>query len=135
ASGTRSAGRHEGQTPDKGVLVAKPRSEGLGRASLLQGGVGGAKRKKKSSRGDWGPKGPVTGPLKLVIPFDMLEDRAFRVLPPLGDDLLHPTVVEDQNWPNVQSSWSGVTDLASILEDACAPAGIVFIPPREDMRP
>ena len=93
------------------------------------------KRKKKSSGGDWGLKGPVTGPLKPVIPFEMLEDGAFRVLPPLGDDLLRPAVVEDQNWPNVQSSWSVMTDLASVLADACAPAGLVFIPPREDMRP
>ncbi|KAG2294083.1 hypothetical protein Bca52824_040752 [Brassica carinata] len=134
ASGSHSAGQHEWRTPDKGVSVAKPRSEGLGRADPKKA-AGGAKRKKKSSGGDWGLKGPVTGPLKPVIPFDMLEDGAFRAFPPLGDDLLRPAVVEDQNWPNVQASWSSVTDLASVLVDACAPAGLIFIPPREDMWP
>lgn len=98
--GVHPARQCEGRVPDEGVSVAKPRPEGPDGGALKRV-ARGAKRKKKSSGGDRGPKKPVTGPLKPVIPFEMLEDGTCRALPPLEDELLRPAVAESQDWPNV----------------------------------
>lgn len=69
-----------------------------------------------------------------MVPICFYPGNIFEEQCPLDPERVRKSVVEGQNWPNVESTWSTAESVKKLLQARDA-TGITFIIPRSDQRP
>lgn len=67
-----------------------------------------------------------------IYPVHYYHNGTFEELPEFPLDLLRPSIVEEENWRDVQCTWSTFESATYMLRECHSPSGITFIILRRD---